>query len=374
MSLKILVTGGVGFIGSHIVDALIDQGHTVRVYDNLDPQVHGKSQQIPEYFNKKAEFIKGDIRDKDALKQAIEDIDIIFHEAAAVGVGQSMYQVEKYVDVNTRGTGVLLDILVNKPNKVKKVIVASSMSIYGEGAYKCKKCGIVYPKLRSKEQLKDRDWEMRCPVCGAQVSPVPTNEEKPLYPTSVYAITKRDQEELVLSTLEAYSIPAVALRYFNVFGPRQALSNPYTGALAIFISRLLNNNPPLIFEDGKQSRDFIYIKDIVRANLLVMEKDEANWQNYNVGTGRMTTIKGVAELLADNISPAIKPQIVNKFRAGDIRHCYADISKIKNTLGFEPEISFEEGIKEYLKWVRTQKASDNVNQAIEELEKKGLTL
>ena len=374
MNFNILVTGGAGFIGSHIVDALIEQGYRVRVYDNLDPQVHGENPKIPEYFNKEAEFVIGDVRNKDALKGAIKDVDIIFHEAAAVGVGQSMYQVEKYVDVNTRGTGVLIDILVNEPNKVKKVIVASSMSIYGEGAYKCEKCGIVYPKLREKEQLKKRDWEMRCPVCGSSVKPIPTNEEKPLYPTSVCAITKRDQEELVLSTLEAYSIPAVALRYFNVFGPRQALSNPYTGALAIFISRLLNNNPPLIFEDGAQSRDFIYIKDIVRANLLVMERDEANWQNYNVGTGRMTTIKGVAELLANNISPEAKPHVVNKFRAGDIRHCYADISKIKNDLGFEPEISFEDGIKEYLKWVGRQKASDNVNKAIEELEKKGLTL
>ncbi len=374
MNVKILVTGGAGFIGSHLVDALIEKGYKVRIYDNLDPQVHGKAQKIPEYLNKKAEFIKGDVRDRQKLKGAIKDIDIIFHEASAVGVGQSMYEIEKYVDANTRGTAVLLDILVNEPNKVKKVLVASSMSIYGEGAYKCKNCGVVYPKLRPREQLKKRDWEMKCPHCGSIVKPMPTNEDKPLYPTSVYAITKRDQEELVLSTLQAYSIPAVALRYFNVYGPRQSLSNPYTGALAIFISRLLNKNPPLIFEDGNQSRDFVYVQDIVKANLLAMNSDKADWENFNVGTGIITTIKDVADVLGKNINPGIKPEIVNKFRAGDIRHCYADIAKIKGILGFEPDINFERGIKNYLEWVKTQKPTDNIDKAIKELEKKGLTI
>ncbi len=374
MNVKILVTGGAGFIGSHLVDALIERGYKVRIYDNLDPQVHGKAQKIPEYLNKKAEFIKGDVRDRKRLKDAIKDIDIIFHEASAVGVGQSMYEIEKYVDANTRGTAVLLDILVNEPNKVKKVLVASSMSIYGEGAYKCKNCGVVYPKLRSREQLKKRDWEMRCPHCGSIVKPMPTNEDKPLYPTSVYAITKRDQEELVISTLQAYSIPAVALRYFNAYGSRQSLSNPYTGALAIFTSRLLNKNSPLIFEDGNQTRDFVYVQDIVKANLLSMEKDEANWESFNVGTGRMTSIKEASEIIAKNIKPGIKSVVVNKFRAGDIRHCYADISKIKRVLGFKPMFSFENGIKKYLQWVVKQKPVDRVNNAIRELEEKGLTL
>jgi dTDP-L-rhamnose 4-epimerase len=255
--MKLLITGGAGFIGSHLVDALIDRGHEVAIYDNFEPQVHKTE---PEYLNKNAELIRADVRDKETLKNAIMDTEIIFYQAAMVGVGQSMYQVEKYVDVNTFATAKLLDILANEEHSVKKLIVASSMSIYGEGAYQCGDCGIVYPALRSEE----RRWEMTCPNCGKEVVPMPTGESKPLQPTSIYAVTKKDQEEMCLAIGRSYGIPTVALRYFNVYGPRQSLNNPYTGVCAIFSSRIKNKNPPLIFEEGLQSRDFISVHDIVK--------------------------------------------------------------------------------------------------------------
>jgi len=373
MSSKILVTGGAGFIGSHLVDALLEEGHEVRVLDNLDPQVHGTEQKIPEYLNKEVEFILGDIRNRNEIRKVVKDVEIIFHEASAVGVGQSMYEVERYIHVNTFGTAVLWDVLINEPNKVRKVIVASSMSNYGEGEYECDNCGIVHPKLRSLEQLKKYKWEMTCPKCGLECKPISTCEEKYLAPTSIYAISKKDQEEMSLILGRAYNIPVVALRYFNVYGPRQALSNPYTGVAAIFSSRILNNNPPLIFEDGLQSRDFIHVKDIVRANLLAMKNNRADYQVFNIGCGRPITVLEMASLLINKLNVALTPKIVNKFREGDIRHCFANISKIKEELGFEAQISFEEGIDDLISWVKTQSAEDLVDLATSTLEKKGLT-
>ena len=368
--MKILVTGGCGFIGSHTVDKLIELGHDVKVLDNLEEQVHQGGK--PDYLNPKAEYIFDDIRDKDAVRKAIGDMDIIFHLAAAVGVGQSMYQIKKYMDVNTLGTANLLDMLVNSENSVKKLIVASSMSIYGEGSYECESCGAIYPKLRSQEQMKRMEWEMKCPKCGMVVKAMPTNEDKPLYPTSVYAISKRDQEELCLVTGQAYGIPTVALRYFNTYGPRQSLSNPYTGLCAIISSRLKNNKPPIIFEDGLQTRDFISVKDIVQANIKAMENSEADYKALNVGTGKHTSVREVIEILAKLFNKAeIKAEIVNKFRAGDIRHCYSDISRISK-LGFKPRVSLEQGMKELVDWGRDIKAEDKAEQAKSELEEKGL--
>jgi len=262
--MRILVTGGAGFIGSHLVDALVEKGHDVVIYDSLEPQVHQKNK-IPDYLNKRAEFVKSDVRDKNKLKEVVRNVDIVCHQAAMVGVGQSMYQIESYMDVNTLGTAKLLDILVNEEHSVKKLVVASSMSVYGEGKYTCEECGVGYPKLRPKEQLSAKEWEMKCPNCGKEVKAVPTDEDKPLHPTSIYAISKRDQEEMSLVTGRAYGIPTVALRYFNVYGPRQSLSNPYTGVCAIFSSRIKNNSDPIIFEDGWQSRDFTSVYDIVQA-------------------------------------------------------------------------------------------------------------
>ncbi|MFQ5953135.1 MAG: NAD-dependent epimerase/dehydratase family protein [Candidatus Omnitrophota bacterium] len=373
--MKILVTGGAGFIGSFLVDELVEQGHEVTIYDNLDPQVHGPARKFPDYVNKKAKTVKADILDEGAFYSALKDVDILFHQAAAVGVGQSMYQVKRYIEQNTLGAGVILDVIVNKKNKLRKMIVASSMSIYGEGKYTCEACGTVYPSLRPDAQLRERKWKVRCPKCGKDLEPAPTDEEKPLNPTSIYAITKRDHEEAFLSVGRAYKIPTVALRYFNVYGPRQALSNPYTGVCAIFSSRLLNRERPVIFEDGLQSRDFVHVKDITRANIVAMEKEEADYQVFNVGSGRPKTILEIARILSEKIKPGadIQPEIKNAFREGDIRHCFADISKIKDVLGFEPSIRFEDGIDDLTEWVSRQACEDNTAKAIQELKERGLT-
>lgn len=392
-SKSVLVTGGAGFIGSHLVDALVTQGHRVRVFDNLEPQVHGwlhEQRKWPDYCNPDAEYVLGEMRDREVLRRAMQGVDVIFHEAAAVGVGQSMYEIERYVDANTCGTAVLLDILANDASirdRVRKLIVASSMSIYGEGKYECPVHGVVYPKLRPNEQLAARDWELRCPAitsqasrithhesatCNLPLKPLPTDEDKPLYPTSIYAITKKDQEEMCLCIGRAYSIPTVALRYFNTYGPRQALSNPYTGVAAIFSSQLLNHNPPLIFEDGLQSRDFVHVKDVVQANLLAMESDPADCQVFNIGTGQATTVRDVAEVLSQALDKEIEPVVVGRFREGDIRHCIADISKARRVLGYVPRVSFEYGMRELAEWVQDQRAEDQVELAERELQKRGL--
>ena len=369
MSNNILVTGGAGFIGSHIVDALVKKGHSIRILDNFEPQVH---QQVPEYINTSAEVMKGDVRSYDDLQKAIEGIDIIYHEAAMVGVGQSMYQVDKYIDVNTYGTAKLLDFLVNKEHSVQKLIVASSMSIYGEGAYRCDDHGEVYPDLRTEDQMRSRQWEVRCPYCNKEVTPIPTPENKPLHPTSIYAISKKDQEEMCLAIGRSYGLPTVALRYFNAFGPRQALSNPYTGVCAIFSARIKNDNPPVVFEDGCQTRDFISVYDIAQANVLAMEKSNADYKVFNVGTGTPISIKDIAEVLSDLYKKKIHPEITQKYRAGDIRHCYGDISKIRGTLGFKPSVDFREGMADLVAWGEKQEAHDGFSRAYEELLQRGL--
>ncbi len=366
--MKILVTGGAGFVGSHLADRLVEEGHDVRIYDNLEPQVHAGT---PPYLNKSAEFIRADVRDSNALKNAIRDIDVVFHEAAMVGVGQSMYQVERYADVNILGTAKLLDILANGEHDVGKLVVASSMSIYGEGAYRCEDCGITYPALRPEKQMKSHEWEMKCPDCGKAMEPAPTGEAKPLRPASIYAITKRDQEEMCLSIGRAYGIPTVALRYFNVYGPRQALSNPYTGVCAIFSARIKNDKPPIVFEDGSQSRDFISVHDIVEANILAMKKSEANYRSYNVGTGVQTSVLDIANILLKLYGRGIKPDIRNEYRRGDIRHCFADIAEIKK-LDFKPKVSLESGMRELYEWGKTQIAEDRSEQALGELITKSL--
>jgi dTDP-L-rhamnose 4-epimerase len=368
--MRILVTGGAGFIGSHLVDALIRDGHRVRVLDTLEEQVHGGRK--PDYLNSKAEYLWGDVRDRAALRKALADIEVVFHEAAAVGVGQSMYQIEKYTSANVLGTAVLLDTIVNDRLPIKKLLVASSMSIYGEGQYRCAACGPAYPALRSDEQLKRRQWEMGCPRCRRPVAPDLTPEDKPLMPTSVYAVSKRDQEELCLSVGRGYRIPTVALRYFNVYGPRQALSNPYTGVCAIFSARIKNGNPPMIFEDGRQSRDFVHVSDIVRANLLAMARPEADYQVFNVGTGQPMSILQIAETLSRLYGAKAAPALTQKFRAGDIRHCYADISRIQRALGFSPTVSLEDGLRELVEWGKRQTAQDRVEAAAKELEAYGL--
>ena len=368
--MNILITGGAGFIGSFLVDRLIEQGHFVRIYDNLEPQVHGNK--MPSYLNKSAEFIKGDVLDYDSLHKAISGIDIIYHESAMVGVGQSMYQIRRYISANTLGTANLLDILVNKNHNVKKLIVASSMSTYGEGIYKCMNCGIIEPELRAENQMENSQWELFCKGCGSVLEPVETPETKKQDCNSIYAFSKKDQEDMVINIGKAYGIPVTALRYFNVYGPRQSLSNPYTGVIAIFLSRLKNNNPPIIFEDGNQTRDFISVHDIVNANIISMNNRSADYEIFNVGTSRRTSINEIALILNKLTGKNIKPEIAGKFRKGDVRHCIADISKICHKLEFEPEIQMNDGLKELIEWSANQDAEDKVEHATEELAQRGL--
>lgn len=368
---RILVTGGAGFVGSHLTDVLLQRGYRVRILDNLTPQVHADG--VPCYLNRDAEFMQGDVRDQACVAEALHDVDTVVHLAAAVGVGQSMYEIGHYCDVNVMGTATLLEELVSRRDKIRKLVVASSMSIYGEGSYECPECGTVAPGLRSEAQLRAQRWELFCPVCGFnQLAPLPTSEDKPLHPTSVYAVSKRDQEELCLSVGRAYHLPTVALRFFNIYGPRQALSNPYTGVAAIFSSSLLNGNPPLIFEDGGQRRDFIHVHDIARACVMALEQDGADYSVLNVGTGRAISVREIAEMLIQRFCPDTEPCVVGQFRAGDIRHCYADITKIRIAYGFEPEIAFERGIDDLVEWVVSQRAVDRIESAVAELAMRGL--
>lgn len=364
--MKILVTGGLGFIGSHIVDDLVKNNHDVIVLDNLEYQVHqGK---FPAYANKEAKYIIGNVLDRELLKTALQDVEIIFHEAALVGMGQSMYQVHYYTNVNVSGTALLLDTIVNGNFPVKKIMVAASMSSYGEGLYECENCGQVSPPMRPAEQIEQKDWEVKCPTCSADLKPVPTPETKSLDSLAVYSLTKKYQEELCMSVGKTYGIPVVALRYFNVYGPRQSLSNPYTGVAAIFTSRIKNNNPPHVYEDGLQTRDFVHVEDIAGANLLVMESKAADFQSINVGTQNPISISDLALKLAEGLGSDLKPVISNTGRPGDVRHCIADISKLKK-LGYEhkyPEINIETLVK----WSETEEAIDSFEEANKELAQK----
>ncbi len=369
---RVLVTGGAGFIGSHLVDELVGAGYEVTILDSLEPQVHGPHPTPPPYLNPKARAVWADLTARpEVLDQILPEVDAVVHLAAVVGVGQSMYEPTRYVRANTLGTAILLEKLIR--HRPTKLVVASSMSVYGEGAYACPNCGPAYPWGRPEAQLAARDWEVRCPACAAVLEPRPTPEDKPLRPESVYAVTKRDQEELALTVGRAYRIPTVALRFFNVYGPRQALSNPYTGVAAIFSARLLNDRPPVIYEDGRQTRDFVHVRDVVRACRLALEGDGADYEAVNVGTGRPVSVLEVARILARALGRPLKAEIPGRYRAGDIRHCYADITKARRRLGYEPEISFEAGMAELAAWVATQAAPDRWAEAAAELERRGLT-
>lgn len=371
---KVLVTGGLGFIGSHLVDLLVKNDYDVRILDNLEPQIHGESRTLPDYANEKAEIVIGDVSDKKDVAKAVSDMDAVVHLAASVGVGQSMYQIEKYVRCNTYGTANLLDILVNSENSIKKLVVASSNTIYGEGKCLCASCGPVYPDLRKAEQLVDKDWAPKCPNCGESLEPVPTSEDKPLTPTSIYAQTKRHQEEMCLLVGKTYGLPTVALRYFNVYGPRQALSNPYTGVCALFSNRILNSKPPYIFEDGLQTRDFVNVKDVAKAMLLSLETSSGNYMPINVGSGKPVSIIELAQLLIKLYGKSMKSAVSHRYRIGDVRHCYADISRAKELLNYEPSVRLEEGIANLVEWAGAHgwAAVDFSDKAIKELETRKL--
>ena len=364
MADSVLVTGGAGFIGSHLADELLRAGHRVRVLDSLVEQVHGESQR-PDYLDEDAELIAGDVRNGEVVRGALEGIDSVVHLAARVGVGQSMYEPAEYAAANTAGTGVLLEALLDHP--VRKLVVASSMSIYGEGAYEP-----APAQERTREQLERGDWDPRGPN-GEQLEPVPTPETKERSLASIYALTKYDQERMCLLYGGAYDVPAVALRFFNVYGPRQALSNPYTGALAIFASRLLNDHAPVVYEDGHQRRDFVNVADVARATRLALERDGSDGLPVNVGSGQSASVLEIAEALARVLGKEIEPELPGKFRAGDIRHCFADVTRAREALGFEAEVPFEQGLAALAEWLEGQAATDRFEEAAAELDRRGLT-
>ena len=364
MGERILVTGGAGFIGSHLGDELLREGYAVRALDSLVEQVHGESQR-PEYLTDEIELIAGDVRNPEVVRGALEGIDSVVHLAARVGVAQSMYEPAEYAAANTAGTGVLLEALLEHP--VRKLVVASSMSVYGEGAYE------PAPAIgRTREQLERGEWEPRGPN-GEELEPLPTPESKEPSLASIYALTKYDQERMCLLYGSAYDVPTVALRFFNTYGPRQALSNPYTGALAIFAARLLNGRPPLVYEDGAQLRDFVNVADVARACRLALERDGADGLPVNVGSGLGTSILEVAQRLARVLDKPIEPELPGSFRAGDIRHCFADVTRAREALGFEAEVELEAGMTELGAWLEGQAATDRSDEAAAELDRRGLT-
>ena len=368
MSRRALVTGGAGFIGSHLADELLARGWSVRALDDLTPQVHGSAAR-PVYLHDDVELLHGDVRDEATVREALEGVDAVVHLAARVGVGQSMYELAEYTSANALGTAVLLEALAERP--VERLVVASSMSIYGEGAY-VTASGQPCPAVdRFRADLEQAEWEPRGPE-GELLEPVPTPETKTPSLSSVYALGKYDQERLCLIVGEAYGIPTTALRFFNVYGPRQALSNPYTGVLAIFASRLLNGRPPLVYEDGLQRRDFVSVYDVARACRLALESDRAAGATLNVGSGRSVTVLEIAGRLASVLGVDVEAEVTGKFRAGDIRHCFADISKARALLGYEPEIELEDGMRELAGWLETQTADDRVEHATAELVSRGL--
>jgi dTDP-L-rhamnose 4-epimerase len=345
---RALLTGGAGLIGSHIVDLLLREGWSVRILDNLEPQTHRHGQ--PDWIPADAEFRQADIRDRDEVRAALLDVDVVFHQAA---YGGYMPEIAKYVAVNSFGTAQLLEIIRDEKLPIEKVVVASSQVVYPEGAVTCETHGRVFPPTRGIEQLSRGDFEVHCPICGSHTSPASTPEEAPLSAETVYAITKIDQERLVLGWSRQTGIPAVALRYACTYGPRQSLFNPYTGVIAIFASRLLNGLPPVIYEDGKQERDFCFVEDVARANLIAVTTDVLDGRAVNVGTGRGTSILDLAHVIADELGLECEPVIRGEFRPGEIRRLVADSGRMRST-GWAPQVTLEDGVRRYLDWVRRQ--------------------
>ena len=372
MARRILITGGAGFVGSHLADALLERGYEVRALDNLSPQVHGETAERPAYLDPAVELVVGDVRNPADVDKALAGVDAVYHFAAMVGVGQSMYEVARYTEVNNYGTSVLLQRLIERP--VEKLIVASSMSLYGEGLYRDQDGRLVETSERPLELLKEKSWEPR-DAAGRELEPLPTPESKPPSLASVYALSKYDQERLCLLIGKAYEIPTVALRFFNIYGSRQALSNPYTGVLAIFASRILNGNQPLINEDGRQRRDFVSVEDVVQACVLSLEKPEADGHVFNVGSGRSHSVLEVAQRLAAALNRSdLAGEVTGRYRVGDIRHCFADISFARERIGYEPKVELEDGIARLVEWLGGQVAVDRVDQARAELAARGLTV
>jgi dTDP-L-rhamnose 4-epimerase len=374
---RVLITGGAGFIGSHIALKLIEKGYDVTVLDSLLEQIHGTdpARTSPLYcsIKDKVRFIKGDICNKALLEQALEDVNYVIHLAAETGTGQSMYEIKRYIDVNIGGTALLLDILTNTKNHVKRVVVAESRAIYGEGKYHCEKCGDVYPTERKDEDMAKGDFECHCPRCGGKVKLVATTEDSAIHPSSVYGIGKQVQGQLVHLICKNIGVESVSYRYQNVYGPGQSLTNPYTGILSIFSTRIKNHKEINIFEDGLESRDFVYIDDVVNATIAGMEVREANGHVFNIGTGIATDVLTVAKTLCKHYGIEVPLNVSGSYRLGDIRHNYADITLAKKILGFEPKWTFDHGIKQFTECVNQQELQkDNYEASLEEMKQKGL--
>jgi len=374
---KVLITGGAGFIGSRLSLELLSRGYEVTVLDNLSPQIHGENARVDSpLFNAikdKVRFIEGSVTSREDWIDSISGQNIIVHFAAETGTGQSMYEIEKYTHVNVGGTAIMLDILANLDHQVKKVIIASSRSIYGEGKYKSKELGVVYPRHRSSEQMSKGNFEVTYPGCNSPLELLPTDEDSKIHPSSVYGITKQNQEQMIMTVCPTLGIDAVAFRYQNVYGPGQSLSNPYTGILSIF-STLINNGKDInIFEDGKESRDFVFIDDVISATILGLEKEEANGEIFNVGTGVPIDVITVAEELMKNYNRKSNINISGNYRLGDIRHNFADLTKIRKVLGFVPAYDFTKGILKFAEWVKTQEVKvSKYEDSINEMKEKGL--
>ncbi|RKF17827.1 SDR family NAD(P)-dependent oxidoreductase [Alginatibacterium sediminis] len=370
---RILITGGAGFIGSNLAHKLVEKGYAVTVLDNLSPQVHSQVSPLYNSIKDKVKFIKGSVLNYNDWKLALEGIDVVVHLAAETGTGQSMYEVQKYTDVNVKGTSIFLDILANEEHTVRKMIIASSRSIYGEGRYKCVKDGLVYPHERLDSDMSKGDFLVKCPVCNENAQIMSTDEDSKIHPSSIYGVTKQVQEQMFMIMGKSLGIPSVALRYQNVYGAGQSLSNPYTGILSIFSTIIKNGNDITIFEDGEESRDFVYIDDVVDATILGIENEHANYEVFNVGLGEPIEVLKVANALVREYKSQSQITVTGSYRLGDIRSNYASLVKIKNKLGFEPKVSFEEGISKFVSWVNQQEVvEDKYESSINEMKKKGL--
>ena len=364
---RALVTGGAGLIGSHVTDLLLREGWKVRVLDNLEPNTHKRGK--PAWINQDAEFIAGDLRDRDTITAALEKIDIVFHQAA---YGGYMPEIAKYVHVNSLGTAQMLEVIREKKLPIKKIVVASSQAVYSEGAGECPNHGLVFPPVRPVEQLRKGDWQVHCPICGAITKSVPTPENAPVGGETVYGLTKVDQERLVLLWGKQIGIPTVALRYSCTYGPRQSIFNPYTGVIAIFCTRLLNNLPPVLYEDGEQTRDFSFVEDIARANLLAAETDKLDGLPANVGSGSGVSIREIAETISNALKIEIAPEVNGEFRPGEMRHLTSDTTRV-HAAGYEPHVDLAEGIRRYIDWIRTQSdIRDYFSEAAKILRSKGI--
>jgi dTDP-L-rhamnose 4-epimerase len=364
---RALVTGGAGLIGSHVSDLLVREGWSVRVLDNLEPNTHKRGK--PSWINPKAEFVEGDIRDRETITAALDKIDIVFHQAA---YGGYMPEISKYVHVNSLGTAQMLEVIREKNLPIQKIIAASSQAVYSEGAGICPKHGLVFPPVRPVEQLQKGDWEVHCPICGAITKSAPTPEDAPVGGETVYGLTKVDQEKLVLLWGKQLGVPTVALRYSCTYGPRQSIFNPYTGVIAIFCTRLLNNLSPVLYEDGEQTRDFSFVEDIARANLLAAETDKLDGLAVNVGSGEGTPIRKVAQILSQLLKIDIEPEARGEFRPGEMRHLTSDTTKIR-AAGYKAEVTLEDGIRRYIDWIRSQSdIRDYFSEAEKILKSKGI--